>query len=556
MEQHKPTLAIYGIKDRGRYSHPISVHDHNLCLMQDGKVLQYLQLERFTRKKYDNRLDEFLEDLINRELLHLPKEFDMVSVNALTGNAFISKDGRIRFESESRERLDTAMGKAFAWYQFDEWEGKEVRAYNCPHELAHIASNMPFFGNFKNNSLLIHFDGGASVCNFAAFHYKDGTLRLLEHHWKLSYLSKFFNDNTLTFTILGANRNEHCSIPGKLMGYACMGNYNPKIEQWLFSNGYFKDYWNKQTNILQSVKSTFGLFLSDFDNHQSFWQDVAATFQCIFERDFIAKICRLQEAIHADYLYYAGGCALNIVTNTKLLQKNVFSDVFIPPCCNDSGLSLGAASWLEQMKGNTISPHSPYLCNVGLNTQPSISLVDSSVVRQVAETLMAGGIVGVCNGAAEVGPRALGNRSLIALANDKSIAVKLSMNVKKREWYRPVAPVMLREIAEEVTTQPLHHLSRFMLLDFHIKREYEKDLSGVIHINQTARIQSIGCEEENPFMFRLLRHLYEQYHILALINTSFNVQGEPIVHTTEEAFISAKKMQLQGVVINHVFYKI
>ena len=550
----KPTLAIYGIKDRHNFKYPGFTHDHNLCLMQNGNILQYLQLERFTRRKYDNRLDLFLEELIENKKIKLPDEFDFVSVNSFVGNAFISANGRIRFESAIKENLSTELEKGIGYYQNEIWEGKELQAFNCSHELAHIGSCLPFFGEFRENSLLISFDGSSSVSNFSAFHFTNGKMKLLESHWDLIYISKMFNNNALNFQILGAKASEHCSVPGKLMGYASYGIYNPKIENWLKENDYFKENWKNGNAIFQSIKNTFGIRIENFDNKNQFYQNVAATFQHIFERDFIQKIQQLQKQTSSDYLYYAGGCALNIVTNTKIIETRIFKDVFIPPCCNDSGLSIGAAAFLEWKKGNKIQIKWPYLNNVGIEIPNN--KVDNDLIEQTANIILQGGIIGVCNENAEVGPRALGNRSLLALANNKEIAKKLSMEVKNREWYRPVAPIMLTEVARKVTQQEVHHLAKFMLLDFTIKEEFKNDLCGVIHANQTARIQTISNENDNPFIFKLLNYLHKKHNILALINTSFNTQGEPIVHTPENALVSAKQMNLQAVIINNKLYKI
>jgi carbamoyltransferase len=555
MKKNKPTLAIFGIKDRFIKERTAFVHDHNLCLMQDGKVLQYLQLERFSRRKYDNRLDEFIEDLIDGKLLNLPDDYDIVNVNVFVGNTFISKSGRLRVESNLQKGLKPNLDEAQAWFQYADWEGKEINAYECSHELAHIFSCLPFFGEFRENSLLVSFDGASSLCNFSAWHYMDGQIKPLEYHWKLGYLSKFFNDNFLSFSILNAKPDDHCSVPGKLMGYASWGNYSEKIEKWLKDNGYFKDYWDKELAIFQSIKENFGVEISEFNTHNPFLMDIAATFQHIFERDFIQKISELQRKTNAEYMYYAGGCALNIVTNTKLIEKLLFKNVFIPPCCNDSGLSLGAAAFLEWKKGNKIQPHSPYLCNIGLENENRQNEVSEEVIRQTAEILLHSGIIGVCNGVSEVGPRALGNRSLLALTNSKELAKRLSMEVKKREWYRPVAPIMLEKVARQVTVQPYHNLAKYMLLDFNIKPEFQNDLQGVVHANETARIQAVSSETDNPFIFRLLTYLYDNHGIMALINTSFNVQGEPIVHTVEQAMLSATSMNLQGLIVNNQLIK-
>lgn len=551
----KPTLAIYGIKDRNTLDYPAFVHDHNMCLMQDGEIIFYLQLERYTRRKYDNRLDLYIEDIIDREILPFFCEFDVICANDFIGNAVISQNGRFHFESAIVEKLAPELIPARSYLCYKESSiGKELSAWCCPHELAHIFTTLPFYGTIRNNSLLVSFDGASSKGNYSSFLYRDKKLALIENNWNdLGFASKFFNDNAFSFKMLNASANMHCSVPGKLMGFASLGNYSPEIEDWLIKNNYFKDYWNKESEILKSIKNHFGID-ADFNTHDSFMQNTAATFQRIFENAVLKKLENLQQKFHCENLYYGGGCALNIVTNTKIVESGLFKNVFIAPCCNDSGLSIGAATLLELQKGNEIKIHSPYLNNVGLKNETIVS-PSTELIKEVSRILMTGGIIGVCNGNGEVGPRALGNRSLIALPNNKKLSEKLSMKVKKREWYRPVAPIMLKEIAQKVSAQTINPLSKFMLSDFKVKHEYDNDLCGVIHANQTARIQTIASKDENPFMFELLTYLFEKYGVMALINTSFNAQGEPIVHTKEDAFGSAKRMNLNALVYNNQLLK-
>lgn len=550
----KPTLAIYGIKDRNTFEYPAYVHDHNLCVMQDGEIVQYLHLERVTRRKYDNRLDLYVEDLIDKKIIDCPDDFDLVCVNDFVGNAFISRNGRLRFEADYQNHLKFNAIPAHGYWQYSGWEGKPINSFLVQHEIAHICSTLPFYGDFQDNSLLVSLDGGSSLGNYSAFLYRDGKFTLIENNWTdLGFASKFFNDNSFTFKMLGAKPGEHCSVPGKLMGFASWGNYDSEIELWLKENQFFKDYWHKENAILESAKQRFGI-VAEFDTHDFFLQNCAATFQRIFENEVLQKLELLQQKYRCENLYYGGGCALNIVTNTKIVESGMLRNVYIAPCCNDSGLSIGAAALLERQKGNEIKIHSPYLNNVGLaidNGQSTIDNVDDSTIKKAAEILLNGRIIGICNGNGEAGPRALGNRSLIALPNNKQISQKLSMTVKKREWYRPVAPIMLKNIAEKVTVQNVNPLAKFMLSDFEIKHEFDKDLCGVIHANQTARIQTLESENDNPFMFALLTYLYENHGIMALINTSFNAQGEPIVHTKNDAFASAKRMNLDALVFNN-----
>ena len=547
----KPTLAIYGTKDRDSGEYPAFVHDHNLCVMQDGKILQYLQLERYSRRKYDNRLDQFIDGLLDDKVISLPEDFDIVCANDFTGNAFISQSGRLHFEANHVEKLSPELIPAYAFFHTPkELCGRKLDAWCCSHELAHIFSCIPFYGHLKENSLLVSFDGASSLGNYSAFLYRNGRISLIENSWNdLGFASKFFNDNKLSFRTLNAAPHEHCSVPGKLMGFASLGHYRHEIEGWLQKNNFFNECHKFHgADILNSIKNHFGNVCKEFDTHNKFLQDSAATLQHIFNEAILNKLCTLQEQYRCDYLYYSGGCALNIVANTRIVESGLFKDVFIAPCCNDSGLSIGAATFLEMKKGNSIKPHNPYLCNAGLSTTQY--KIDISSIEAVADLIMKQGVVGICNGAAEIGPRALGNRSLIALANSKMLATKISMDIKRREWYRPVAPIMLKTNAELVTNQKVSSLARFMLQDFIIKEKYRTQMAGVVHSNNSARIQTIANEEENPFMFHLLTLLQQKYGIIALINTSFNAQGEPIVHTAEQALQSARKMNLDGIVIN------
>ncbi len=539
-----PTLGIYSVPDRGEYKWPGFTHDHSLCLMENGKIVTYLHLERYSRRKYDNRLHLYLDELAPR--LELPERFDVVSVNSFVGTAFLSPTGRYWFDSATPTRpvvgLRAGMGH---------WNGQQAYFHGIDHELAHVFSVTPFFPDIHENSLFVHFDGGATHGNFSAYLYRNGKLNKLECHWELSRLSKWFNDNALTFKMLGAEPGEHCSVPGKLMGYAAFGTPDDEIAQWLVENDYFRDIWTDPSPFFHSARRRFGFAATDLDLRDAFVQNVAATFQWMFENEATKKILELQAKTGAEYLYYAGGCALNIVTNTKIVESGAFRDVFIPPCCNDSGLSVGAAAFVEWQKHGKLYEHGPYLNNFGTME----CAVEPETVQAAAETIMAGGIVGVCNGAGEAGPRALGNRSLLARADDPRLAYKISVECKKREWYRPVAPVVLSKNAERFTDTPVKHsLARFMLLDYWVPEEKREGITGAVHVNGTARMQTFQSRDENPFVFELLS-LLETQGVYALINTSFNAAGEPIVHTSEQALASQRSMRLDGLVLNQKWIK-
>jgi len=538
----KPTLAIYGIKDIKNSGYPVFVHDHNVSFFDKGRILKHIQLERITRKKYDNSLDKHISSLLKSEKL-LAKDLDIVFVDNVIGRAFISDDGEIHFEAPLNETLKDGLEKGKCW-----WYGKEREAYILNHELAHIFSCIPFFGNFRNNSLLVHFDGGASLSNFSVWKYENNSINKVEFHWNLKYLSSLYNANALAFAIIWAKEFDQHSVPGKLMGFASYGKYSVDLENWLVENDYFQSIWGKKSEFFEKVKKDWGVDIKAFDQHNPFLQNIAATFQHIFQRDFIHKLIDLQKKTSTDYLYLTGGSALNILANTEIVNKNIFKDVFIPPCTNDSGLSIGAGAFLEQVKHGKVQVHSPYLNNWNIDYTVEYNKSD---IKDIANQLAKGKVIALCNGLAETGPRALGNRSILALANSKKLAKKVSEGHKNREWYRPVAPVMLEKNAKYFTgLEKIHHLSKYMLLDFKILKNKIRKIEGVVHVDGTSRIQTIFTKDENHFMFDLLTILDQEYGIRALINTSFNIKGEPIVHTKEDAIRSAKNMNLDGVVIN------
>ena len=543
MNTDRPTLAVYGIQDRIASSRPYFVHDHALVLMHRGRVLKAITLERLTRVKHDNSLHSRIYELLKTEGL-LEGDYDLVFTDNVVGRAFISRCGRFRFEAPLVNTPASGLEKGKCW-----WLDRDKEAYTLNHELAHISANLPFYGSFRENSLLVHFDGGASVSNFSAWHFNNGKIIPVEAHWKLKWLTSMFNANALVFGIIGAKFIDQNSVPGKMMGLAGYGAYSQKIENWLVENNFFANIWNKKSLFFEKAKKDFGWAKTHLHTEDLFLQDIVATMHHIFVREVTVYFSKLQDQVKADFLYYSGGSALNIVTNTALYDSGLFRDIFIPPSCEDSGLALGAAAFMEWQKHGQVEIHSPYLLNTGIeNQEPEYTIEDVGVV---AGMLVDKKVIGVCNGNAEIGPRALGNRSILTIADSKALAQKVSMEHKKREWYRPVAPVMLEKNTKYFTGRDaVPHLSRYMLLDFPVTEDRTREMEGAVHVDGTARIQTLFDRTDNPFLFDLLSLLDEKYGVKALINTSFNVRGEPIVHTCDDAVRSAKHMKLDAVVLN------
>ncbi len=538
-------IGCYFIPDINDDKYPSLIHDHNLAIYCCGRIETYLHQERISRIKYDASIGNTFEE-ISRELSLIPaKKNIFVFVDHEIGRASISRKGQIRLESTWKEGLENTLEPA-RLYWFGEWP----EAYMLNHELAHLYSCIPFYGMFKENSLLVHFDGGASQSNFSAWTFLEGKIKLVEAHYDLKWLSGLFNANALVFSMVGAKKNEQNAVPGKFMGLEAYGEYRKEIENWLIDEDYFKDCWSSKKHLFDSIKRNFGVELKHIDIKNKFIQDIASTIHAVFIRESLKVFKRLQGQIGADYLYYSGGTALNIKLNNAILQSGLFKNIFIPPSTNDSGLAIGAAVAVAIHKGEKVGITGPFLNNYKIEGY-NIFEYSQNDLQLAAKEIIEGKVLAICNGYGEAGPRALGNRSIIARADNKKLAQKISQECKKREWFRPIAPVILEKNLELLTgEETAPEIAQFMLTEFSIKRSGVSLIEGCVHVDGTSRIQVIKERSFNPFLYDLLTYLDVSYGLKALINTSFNRQGEPIVHTRHQAIESAKSMKLDGVIIN------
>lgn len=273
MNKNNQTLGLYAIQDRVQLNYPFNVHDHSLVLFKVGKIIKFIQQERISGIKNDNKLNSGLYSILKSEKLINASLNDIIFVDNVIGRAFISNCGNIRFEAPLNNSISKSYEKGNCW-----WFDKNINGYVLNHELAHIFSCIPFYGNFKENSLLIHFDGGASKSNFSVWIFNKNKLKLIDYHWKFKYLSSFFNANALCFSIIGSSMVEQNSVPGKLMGLSAYGKYNNDIEKWLKLNNYFSDIWNNKKQFFQALKVDWNIHLNYFDTHHPFLQDIIASF--------------------------------------------------------------------------------------------------------------------------------------------------------------------------------------------------------------------------------------------------------------------------------------
>jgi carbamoyltransferase len=262
-----------------------------------------------------------------------------------------------------------------------------------------------------------------------------------------------------------------------------------------------------------------------------------------------------------DKLCLAGGLFLNCVANSKILEQGLFKEIFIQPAAGDSGGALGVAAYINNciLKNprNDVMRHA-YLGTGYSDAQIKKILLNHNIIfneysdeglsKYVAQKIAKNKIVGWFQGKMEFGPRALGNRSILADPRNPHIKEMLNANVKKREPFRPYAPVVLEERAEEFFE--LQSPSPFMLLAPIVKEEKKEIIPGVVHVDGTARVQTIN-KNTNQKLWELIKEFENITGIPVIINTSFNLRGEPIVCTPENAIDSFQKSKMDCLVLGN-----
>ena len=331
----------------------------------------------------------------------------------------------------------------------------------------------------------------------------------------------------------------------KLMGLAPYGEFDPETYQWLrpilqVENAYIskgKDFDSIVKKLTEGSRTP----------HQSAMEfaNLAHTGHHIFCEIFSELLTDLYRHNSSENLVLAGGCALNSAWAGKILQETPFKNLYIPSAPADDGNCVGAAqlAYLEDNPHHRPHSHiqSPYLgASITSDAVDKLTIFGDlksslpegkSVHRYAAELLANGKIVGWIQGRAEFGPRALGNRSILADPREQSVKDRLNTRVKFREEFRPFAPSVLHEYGDEYFEN--YQESPYMDRALQFRGNKRDKVPGVVHIDGTGRLQTVK-EEWNRDYYQLIKEFYSITGIPLVLNTSFNVMGKPIVHSVED----------------------
>jgi carbamoyltransferase len=555
-------------------------HDAAAALVVDGRLVAAAQEERFTRRKGDPSLP--------LRSIRFCLERAGIAAGELDALVFYEKPLRkfLRIVAASLANAphgcDAFRGALHAWFERKLWVKNDLaRALGLPrakvffgdHHLSHAAA--PFLTNELDSAAFLVVDavGEWSTTSLGRLRRDaDGlAYEVLEsidfpHSLGLLYsaLTAF-----LGFTV---NEGEY-----KVMGLAPYGEPRfadalrrlvPEVEGGLFrlDLAYFehdrsvtKGWSKRMEELLGAPNPPHRRLQPDALEPAEFarFAAIAASLQLVLEERLFALARRARERTGERVLCYGGGVALNAVANGKLARSGIFERVLVHPAAGDAGGAAGAAlafaaSHGERIEARSFSPYlgpEPRLAD-GANAQWGAARAEPELVAAVAELLAADHVVGWAHGRAEWGPRALGARSILARPDPPGQRDRLNRLVKNREGYRPFAPVVLDEHAEQLFEgfSPGRTLERFMLGTVQTRPEWRERLAAVTHVDGSARVQTLR-KEDAPLLHAVLTQFHGRTGLAALLNTSFNHAGEPIVNDVEDALRSFERCRLDALVV-------
>jgi carbamoyltransferase len=335
---------------------------------------------------------------------------------------------------------------------------------------------------------------------------------------------------------------------GKTMGLSSYGDerYVTDIlsHVTLEPEGKFTIRIGGENGLLFNLKS---LRERELKRHRRFEVDAAIAYagQYVLEEVLFHILAYLRSVVDSPYLCVSGGVALNSLAMGKIINRSDFRDVYVHFSSGDSGTAIGAAIMGLQQKNSNKSTHNVFKGNPYLGKEYGndyiLKLLKSNGIsftrpinihKTTARLIESGKIVAWYQGASEFGPRALGNRSLLADCRQLKNRDHLNARIKMREWFRPLAPSVISNKAN--TYFDLDCNSPFMQFVWPVKESYQSKLPAIVHVDGGSRIQTVS-EKDNPDYFALIHEFEELSQIPILLNTSFNTFGEPIVETPEEA---------------------
>ena len=559
---------ILGIKFGG--------HDTSAAILSNGKLIAACAQERYTYDKHSRLFPKnAAEDCLRIAGITIDQVDEIAFVNDL--NLYIREiylkpalesDERLDFLFKDIERITKAKNMDQIIRSNLKYKGP-IKFYR--HHLCHVAS--AYYPSGFKNALCLSIDGMGEHETGIIASGKSGKIKILNsenvypHSLGLLY-------SAITHYL---GWKHHCD-EGIIMGLASYGNSSAKIPG--HKNITYKSIFEKILTEEKNFKYKINLNYIDYYSARDKWvtdkflklfgpkrnwnepildhhKNIAAALQDQLEKVVLNQLKKAKKKFKLSKLCLAGGVALNCSLNGKINKSKIFDEIFVQPASGDDGTAYGACLLAYASKNKKLKPekmHNFYKGPSFSNKEIAKCLKNSKVIyknskniyNDVSKLLVDGKIVGWFQGGSEFGPRALGNRSILCRPYPAQMKDYLNKRVKFREEFRPFAPAVLNEHRNEYFD--INQDSPHMLIACKIKKNKIKTVPAIVHVDGTCRVQTVK-KEINERFYKLIQEFYQMTDIPILLNTSFNVKGQPIVNTPIEAIRTFKNTNLDVLAI-------
>ena len=531
-------------------------HDSSACLVKDGELLVALEEERFSREKHSSGFPILAVDRCLQETGIKASDVEVIAFSIQPG---LHNGKKLLYALGNPLQAHSFLKHEFVWpfwrrRSIEKWyrslwgsERHGPRIEWIPHHFAHVAGS--FLVSPYEEAALLSIDGSGEWATAFLGHGQGTQVS--------QYLESFFPHSlgSVYEAVTAFCGFKPMYDEGKTMGLAPLGDparfYDKAAEIVQVSSegriqidlSYFGyQYW-QHNYCSPRFLQVFGQPRGKGEDFQQHHLDTAAAFQRALEEAALKLCVALRQRTSARHLVMAGGVALNSVMNGRLLREAGFDDLYVMPAAGDNGTAIGAAFVSHHRAKPTARRYlhqNPYTGTQYSNDRLR-QIIDEcklkarfveEIEKEAASLLHQGQILAWFQGSMEIGPRSLGNRSILADPTQAHMKDKINAEVKHREAFRPFAPSVPLEHAREYFD--IHVESPFMLKVCQVLEEQKSRLPAITHVDGSARVQTVTAEI-NPRFHRLLLEFGKLSGVPVLLNTSFNIMGEPIVESPYDA---------------------
>ncbi|MEU8890316.1 carbamoyltransferase C-terminal domain-containing protein [Streptomyces sp. NPDC048442] len=550
----------------GKEKHYLLGHDAGASLLVDGELVAAVEEERLNREK---KTTDFPVNSVNWCLERAGLQFSDIDLIAIPWNwsdevqdQILSSISSAPMEPSVQQYLVDSMHKLFVEVVSPEAVLADFAARTgftpdpdkvvfVPHHFAHAMTGY-YLAGMKDSAFLVS-DGRAEIFSSLMGEIRDGEIRVFDESTIGAEHSIGLLFGAITRFLGFVPNNDEYKIMG-LAGFAEPPVPNPFLENLveLHEDGRYSFSSPLRTDDPRSLEPLFEQWFGPAQDTRAYMAEVASAAQEMLTVVTRHQVSALESKSDLNHLLFEGGVALNCLNNTPLFEGSRFDDMDVSFGASDTGIVIGAAvhAWISHPdtvgKVKSAPQVTPYL---GPEYDDSTiertlrefggrvrwrRLADDEVVDQVAKLLTEKVVIGWYEGRIEHGPRALGHRSILANPNFPDIKDVINTRVKHREPFRPFAPIVLESDAPKVFDMGRKTRSPYMTFVFPVRPEFRDVLPGATHVDGTSRVQTI-TDRDTPRLAALLRRFTALTDVPCLLNTSFNVAGEPIVCTPADA---------------------